>query len=106
MDKVEDGFTPGPWKAEQGTLAHAHRIVITADHAGMRPNTPLAGLSDFDDAAWHDARLIAAAPDMYAALERLEAHCRILPPDMDQPGSPLAQARAALLLARKAGDQS
>lgn len=47
--------------------------------------------------AWDRAeRLRIAAPDMYEALKRLEALVRIVPPEMDEPGSALAQARAAL----------
>jgi len=65
-------FTPGPWKAEEGSIHHAGQIVITADHAGMTSNTPLARLAPFDDAVWPDARLIAAAPDLYEALKGIE----------------------------------
>ena len=40
--------------------------------------------------------------DMLEALKRLEASVRILPPDMDEPDSPLTQARAAI--ARATGE--
>jgi hypothetical protein len=46
--------------------------------------------------SYANARLIAAAPDLLDALKRLESATRILPPDMDEPDSPLAQARAAI----------
>ena len=42
------------------------------------------------------AHMMLAAPDLLAALKRLESATRILPPDMDEPDSPLAQARAAI----------
>lgn len=47
-----------------------------------------------------DARLISAAPEMLEALERLEGMVRLFPPDMDEPNSALAQARAAIAKAR------
>lgn len=106
MDKVEDGFTTGPWKATRSSPAEGYDCWwITANHR-QNYEKDLATVAGGASTSAANAKLIAAAPDMYAALERLEAHCRILPPDMDEPGSPLAQARAALLLARKAGDQS
>jgi hypothetical protein len=40
---------------------------------------------------------------LLAALTRLEAHVRILPPEYDGEGSPLAQARAALTAASETG---
>lgn len=39
---------------------------------------------------------LAKAEKLAAALERLESMVRIMPPDMDAPGSALEQARAAL----------
>ena len=53
--------TPGPWAA---VSADHGGIAITAEHAGMTSLTPLARLMDFDESAWPDARLIAAAPDL------------------------------------------
>lgn len=67
------GHTPGPWVARRGEAHHSHLWVVTADHAGMSANTPLAMLQDFDDAAKADATLIAASPTMYAALVEIAA---------------------------------
>jgi hypothetical protein len=41
-------------------------------------------------------RLKALNAELLDALKRLESATRILPPDMDEPDSPLAQARAAI----------
>jgi hypothetical protein len=58
-------------------------------------------------ARWEaDARLIAAAPDLLEALSKLERAARILPPDMDDPDSPLAQARAAIAKALGADERA
>jgi hypothetical protein len=43
---------------------------------------------------------------LLAALTRLEAHVRILPPEYDGEGSPLAQARAALTASKATGERS
>lgn len=43
-----------------------------------------------------NARLIAAAPDLLAALQRAENHFRMLSPEMDAPGSVMAEMRAAI----------
>lgn len=55
---------------------------------------------DIDGIDHPDARLIAAAPELLAALERLESLVRILPPEMDEEHSAMAQARAAISKAR------
>jgi hypothetical protein len=43
---------------------------------------------------------------LLAALTRLEAHIRILPPEYDGEGSPLAQARAAITASKATGERS
>jgi hypothetical protein len=64
------GHTPGPWNVGKGQWPHAFSWVITS--ADMpNPGSPLAILQDFDDAAEADARLIAAAPEMYEALKAI-----------------------------------
>jgi len=50
-------------------------------------------------------RIRDAAPDLLEALKRLERTVRIMPPDMDQPDSPLAQARAAISKAEGKRDE-
>ena len=63
--------TPGPWKVEQGTYPHEGFTVITATHSGMNTRSPLAMLHNvagFNECS-SDARLIAAAPALLAALK-------------------------------------
>ena len=66
----ETKFTSGPWKVEDGTGYHRGNLVITANHAGMQSDTPLARLGAFDEVSKYDANLIAAAPELYEALEQ------------------------------------
>ena len=83
-------YTPGPWKSDglrvsaedRGTIAQ----VLTPQQGGT-----------FDAAA--NARLIAAAPNLYTALEALESACRNVRNTEAQLDS-LALARAALARAR------
>ena len=62
--------TPGPWVLGDGTVEHAHNIYPEYDQrqgqaiASMEPNRRGARAAD--------ARLIAAAPDLLMALERIE----------------------------------
>lgn len=51
------------------------------------------GIEDIDRA---NLRLICAAPELLEALRRLEQAIRILPPEMDQSGSALDEARKAI----------
>ena len=63
--------TPGPWTQ--------HGIYISKD--GNDYEYPVASVSTIipDDEAWANARLIAAAPDLLAALESLEKMTSDLP---------------------------
>jgi hypothetical protein len=65
--------TPGPWKLDSDTPFHRNRV-WTRD---MRPIVNLCsvgmGPSDIDPEAQANARLIAAAPDLYEAARLLEA---------------------------------
>lgn len=76
--------TPGPWVVPLEPYPHvrsiAHGCILARDWE------PTEG----------DARLISAAPELLSALKRLEAMARILPNSMDEPGSPLAEAVAAI----------
>lgn len=48
------------------------------------------------------ARKLAAFDDLLNALHRIVNHTAMLPPNMDEPGSVLAQARAAIAKAEAA----
>jgi hypothetical protein len=100
--------TPGPWlyrpcphddwgyvRSQDDSLvavARAGRAVSEEEYAAHRR----AKTDPYEP----NARLITAAPDLLAALERLVRVTAILPPAMDQPGSPMEQARAAIAKAR------
>ena len=81
--------TPGPWALDQSSqISCVSAFDVNGEFIGIAYMT----LPNHEA----NARLIAAAPDLLDALKRLESATRILPPDMDEPDSPLAQARAAI----------
>ena len=57
-----DKFTPGPWEFEEHQLSEGYSCIVYAAN-GMRVGTDYLGRAD--------AALIAAAPDLYSALERI-----------------------------------
>lgn len=85
MSESETRFTPGPWTTEP----HGN---TTAFYSGAshglngRHGLRLMNLDDGDRNFDANAQLIAAAPDLYAALARYVEHY----------GDPLKVARAAL----------
>ena len=97
----EAQFTPGPWSVDD--YGAGQRIVVkgrkgfSGDYriADAHFSSTLADCVRVGEMQ-ANARLIAAAPDLFAALTRLESVTRILPSSMDEPDSPLDQARAAL----------
>jgi len=72
---MSEQHTPGPWAAEDGKGFHVSYTVITAKHAGMTAETPLASISNIIGDATPDARLIAAAPELVEALQEV---CRVI----------------------------
>ena len=85
--------TPGPWNAFVGEDGG---FVISPDdnlHICLCSRSPWPQRGKESGA---NARLISAAPDLLAALNRLVHLTAILPPDMDEPGSAMADARAAI----------
>jgi hypothetical protein len=67
------GHTPGPWRwLSADTLVgdHGHRpVVLTRWRKGLAQRDPEGGLLRTFDPDSPDARLIAAAPDLLAALK-------------------------------------
>jgi hypothetical protein len=66
----KEKFTPGPWVADG--------VIVYAD-VGIQPH--IADLSGYTDQPEANAHLIAAAPELYAALEKAVA-------DYGKPGGP------------------
>ena len=67
-----NGHTPGPWHAPLNTGCTTGLVWAEEPHGGIVATVPLAGLPLPDSAQLTaNARLIAAAPEMLAALERL-----------------------------------
>ena len=60
MEHIYNGYSPAPWRAEHGQLRDAEGNALAS-----YPNT-LGGLQDI-----HNARLLAAAPELLEALQRL-----------------------------------
>lgn len=89
-------FTPGPWEAH----VHPQKTWVGAADAslGSLAVADVSPIGKAGDQVVANGHLIAAAPDLYSALERaarwLDCYC--------EPGEvcPLHQARAALAKAR------
>ncbi len=90
--------TPGPWELREGWEEVFGPGIYTPDAHETEPH---AAVSQFDPNAEDDARLIAAAPDLLAALDKLCEHpC----PDMYDERWDLANA--AIAKARGTGVES
>jgi hypothetical protein len=72
--------TPGPWTAERGNVGGKHPLFVVCN-----ADTAFRPLCDAD------AHLIAAAPELYAALQALDAVLEIAGPLIEE-----AQSMAAL----------
>jgi hypothetical protein len=75
----EQKHTPGHWYATAGYIAAkteaGHRVICSMSRADSCMNYA-AGVGSTEDAS--NARLIAAAPDMLAALRALYEHCAMI----------------------------
>lgn len=89
---AEMQFTPGPWVAATAAACAEVQVMEIAEVAHMRV-IPAAGGWPTPGAPEDDARLMAAAPDLLAALERLLASGDVR--DAAEDGA-MKQARAAI----------
>lgn len=98
--------TPGPWIPDFGE-AYRVRAQLDGGQVAVMTNLKgqfgLAGRRDGNEVA-ANAALIAAAPDLLAALERLSAQCERL----RMPGQPMSDAEktAIAAIAKATGGQS
>ena len=96
---MSEQHTPGPWSAKWSKYREKVFIV----QAGQPSNRVLARFDGDgegpDKQSIADARLIAAAPDLRAAMQALTAVCEKQPrisKSLPEAGSPLGLARAAI----------
>ena len=71
----EQKHTPGPWEVEQGYSGSRGQIAVTNHDNFNRTGCCIcliAPVSNYTEEDKANARLIAAAPDMLAALEKLD----------------------------------
>lgn len=103
-------FTPGPWHVVDATVAESRWVVGTADDCSVATAEP-AGPWVSHEEADGNARLIAAAPDLYEALdtswqliaeleEAITNGLKLLPADVERIAKCCADNRAALSKAR------
>ena len=103
--KLENAkHTPGPWEAVIQPGCHA----VIASLSGGPKAVAIIGNNTPDDGnepmRFANARLIAGAPDLLAALQRIVAVLdkQVASPHLAERASPLAQAKAAI--ARATGE--
>jgi hypothetical protein len=85
--------TPGPWKVREDNDGETRPSWAILQDVGPGPVAPWIARVNHPD----NARLIAAAPDLLAALERIEPG---LPTDTNEEYDEKMQARAAIAKAK------
>jgi len=97
---MNTSHTPGPWFIEQRTYdnGYTHCRITASDGHGWAGNRYMSVSGCIDK---HDARLIAAAPEL---LEALEATLKLIELVMPVDGDVTRKARAAI--AKATGEQT
>jgi len=95
-------YTPGPWELREGWEEVFGPGIYTPGAHDMEPHAAVSQFAADPDA---DARLIAAAPDLLAALEQIVAdndgYCYRCEKGNDHgPSCPIPTARAAIAKAK------
>lgn len=79
---MSENWTDGPWHVEVSTEYDDHGTVYVCHPETSCPETVICKFDDYNDEQDRgNAHLIAAAPDLYAALDRL--YGRLLMSDRD-----------------------
>ena len=94
LHKAVTGHTPGPWETSRDAVPDGHtQVTVYAESDGERVATAFRNEAN--------ARLIAAAPDLLAALDQITQHTAPLMRAKDPLGFDIDRiARAAIKLAR------
>lgn len=101
MDKHE--FTPGPWYIKPseaipsqywGTTSSTRITILDAQDGQYKPRHVIAQVARGNGRGDANAALIAAAPEMYAELERHCALCMMMHPECE--GCDLCETRKIL----------
>lgn len=101
MDKHE--FTPGPWYIKPseeipspywGTTSSTRITILGAQDGQYKPRHVIAQVAKGNGRGNANAALIAAAPEMYAELERHCALCMLMHPECE--GCDLCETRKIL----------
>jgi hypothetical protein len=71
---MEAKHTPGPWFVEPEEASEHRGIAICAADATVATILPEEDGPALDETDWANARLIAAAPDLLAALEKIDSN--------------------------------
>ncbi len=94
-------FTPGPWKVISEQTAREVEVFEVAEVTHYRVTPDRQNTFDNCGDAYCDAKLIAAAPDLYEALQELLTHAQFPPQEMQDGADPFP-AHAAIINARAA----
>jgi hypothetical protein len=101
---MSEKWTKGPWVICWATYngRKVNFTIAASPYGSIRPIAETRWKTEWSEVEGEElianAHLIAAAPDLYAALQRMVSH--FLSDDMTPPDSVMGQAKAALAKAR------